>query len=113
MSNMVLKERRVLAYVGLGMLTLVLAGCETSRTNKQHAEWQMISDVNTTGRPKPSPSVESKTGTEARAEAKGQPPVPGSPTAAGEDGNQPLDDMDARPSPATERGEAAPPRVER
>jgi hypothetical protein len=90
-----------------GLLVLAIAGCETGRTNKVHAEWQKVSDVSTTGKPKPSPAIEMK------AEVRhGQPPVPGSPTAAGEDGNQPLDDMDARPSPATERGEAAPPRTE-
>ncbi len=99
--------RRLASYGAIAFALLATAGCETGRTNKVHAEWQKVSDVNTTGRPKPSPGIEMKA--EAR---RGQPPVPGSPTAAGEDGNQPMDDMDARPSPATERGEAAPPRVE-
>jgi hypothetical protein len=106
--------QRILGPLALGCAVLSLAGCETGRTNKVHAEWQKISDVSTTGKPKPSPAIEIKAEKgELKAEARrGQPPVPGSPTAAGEDGNQPFDDMDARPSPATERGEAAPPRVE-
>ena len=106
------RQKRWVTYFGLGLLTLGLAGCETGRTNKVHAQWQLVSDVNTTGKPKPSPSIEKKPAAEVQVGSKGQPPVPGSPTAAGEDGNQPLDDMDARTSPATERGEAAPPRPE-
>ena len=105
--------KRLAAYFGLGLLALAVTGCETGRTDKAHAHWQMVADVNTTTKPKPSPGSEDKQGAQATAEVKGQPPVPGSPTAAGEDGNQPADDKDARPSPATERGEAAPPRVER
>jgi hypothetical protein len=40
----------------------------------------------------------------------GNPPVPGSPTAAGPDGLQPSDDGDARKSPGADEGRATAPR---
>ncbi len=79
---------------------LLLGGCETGRTNKAHAEWQHLSDDTTTGKPESS---------QALGPGEHQPPVPGSPTAAGPDGNQPMDDMQARPRHGNEAGEAAAP----
>jgi hypothetical protein len=77
---------------------LLITGCETGRTNKAHAEWQEVSDVNTTGKPDLSKA----------APATGQPPVPGSPTAAGPDGLQPMDDSQARVGPGAEEGRPIP-----
>lgn len=85
----------LLAAAGL----LLITGCETGRTNKDHATWQTVSDETTTDKPQLAKA----------AEATGQPPVPGSPTAAGPDGLQPLDDSEARPSPGAEEGRATPP----
>ena len=82
------------------LLACVLAGCETGRTSKAHAGWQHISDDTTTGKPE---------STQALTPGDHQPPVPGSPTAAGADGNQPLDDMQARSRHDNEHGEAAAP----
>jgi hypothetical protein len=78
---------------------LLITGCETGRTNKDHAIWQAISDETTTGKPemaKATPAI-------------GQPPVPGSPTAAGADGSQPMNDSEARQSVGAEEGTATPP----
>jgi len=80
--------------------SLVLGGCETGRTNKAHATWQHLSDDTTTSKPE---------NTQALGAGDGQPPVPGSPTAAGPDGNQPMDDMQARGRHGNEYGEPAPP----
>jgi hypothetical protein len=77
----------------------VATGCETGRTNKAHSPALDVSDVTTTGKPD-SAYV---------ANGEGIPPVPGSPTAAGEDGKQPLDSRWARSSPGAEHGMAAPP----
>ncbi len=79
---------------------LVLGGCETGRTNKAHAPWQHLSDDTTTSKPE---------NTQALSAGDGQPPVPGSPTAAGPDGNQPMDDMQARGRHGNEYGEPAAP----
>ncbi len=79
---------------------LFVSGCETGRTNKAHAQWQHLSDDTTTSKP------ESK---QALGPGDHQPPVPGSPTAAGADGNQPADDMQARSRHGNEYGEAAAP----
>jgi hypothetical protein len=88
---------------GLVLATAVIAtlvtGCETGRGNKRHAHADHMSDVSTTGHPDPA----------LAANPEGQPPVPGSPTAAGTDGKQPYNDADARPSPGEEGGHAAPP----
>lgn len=78
---------------------LLISGCETGRTNKDHATWQAVSDESTTGKPEMAKA----------AQATGQPPVPGSPTAAGPDGLQPLNDSEARQSPGAEEGRATPP----
>ena len=88
---------------GLVLATAVIAtlvtGCETGRGNKRHTHADHMSDVTTTGHPDPA----------LAANAEGQPPVPGSPTAAGTDGKQPYNDADARPSPGEEGGHATPP----
>ncbi len=99
------KSTRAVAAVGiLSALSLgaalLLGGCETGRTNKTHAPWQHVSDVTTTNKP---------ASTQALGPGHHQPPVPGSPTAAGEDGNQPPDDLEARSRIGNERGEAAAP----
>ena len=80
---------------------LLITGCETTRTNKVHASWQMLSDESTTGKPDLSKA----------APATGLPPVPGSPTAAGSDGLQPMNDNEARRSPGAEEGRPTPPWV--
>ncbi len=91
---------RVALVCAFGVLTVT--GCETGRTNKNHATDEQVSNVETTGKPQqgyaPTPAQE------------GQPPVPGSPTAAGPDGRQPLNDNEARPSPGAEKGIASAPR---
>jgi hypothetical protein len=73
---------------------LVLTGCETTRVNKRHAAFESVSDVTTT--PHPDPHFASV--------STGIPPVPASPTAAGSDGMQPLNDSEARRSPGSEKG---------
>jgi len=82
---------------------LLVTGCETGRTNKVHSSWQEVSDVNTTGKPDAAKA----------AQATGQPPVPGSPTAGGPDGLQPMNDEEARQSVGTEEGSSTPPRVQK
>jgi hypothetical protein len=77
---------------------LLVAGCETGRTNKQHAHYA-ISDDSTTG----------KQDAAFTAGKGGQPPVPGSPTAAGWDGKQPYGDQMARAGSGAEEGIAPPP----
>lgn len=74
-------------------------GCETGRTNKQHSAALLISDETTTGKQDPN----------YVASGKGIPPVPGSPTAAGDDGKQPYNSGWARSSPGSEHGAATPP----
>lgn len=88
----------IVAFCALGLL--VLGGCETGRTNKAHARAEATSDLTTTGKPQPGPA----------AQATGQPLVPGSPTAAGPDGKQPLNDSEARKSPGAEDVMASAPR---
>jgi hypothetical protein len=88
---------------GLVLATAVVAtlatGCETGRENKNHSDVDHITDITTTNEPDP----------ELAANPEGQPPVPGSPTAAGPDGRQPYLDGDARPSPGVEGGFASAP----
>lgn len=84
----------ILAAVLFGLATLTLTGCETGRVNKQHAHFEVMSDVTTT--PHPNPQFASVV-TEI-------PPVPGSPTAAGPDGLQPSLDSAARKDPGAEKG---------
>jgi hypothetical protein len=81
----------VLSFVLVG---LVVTGCETGRVNKRHAHFEAVSDIATT--PHPNPKYASV--------STGIPPVPGSPTAAGPDGTQPLNDNEARSSPGSENG---------
>lgn len=88
---------------GLALATLVVAtltmGCETGRTNKMHAVSDHINDVTTTGKPDPT----------LAANPEGQPPVPDSPTAAGDNGKQPFSDANGRPTLGVEKGRAAAP----
>ena len=93
---MQLSISRAVLVVASGLL--FITGCETGRTNKDHATWQAVSDETTTGKPEM-----------ASAAVTGQPPVPGSPTAAGADGLQPLNDSEARQSPGAEEGRPTPP----
>jgi hypothetical protein len=81
---------------------LFTSGCETGRTNKQHAHYA-ISDESTTG--KQDAALEGTRG--------GQPPVPGSPTAAGADGKQPYDDSAARAGEGAEEGMSPPPAAQK
>ncbi len=60
------------------------------------------SDITTTGKQNPN----------IVGSGEGQPPVPGSPTAAGADGKQPYDDAMARSGPGAEHGSATPPSVQ-
>jgi hypothetical protein len=78
---------------------VLMAGCETGRTHKQHHPLSAISDETTTG----------KQDAAFPSDPAGQPPVPGSPTAAGPDGKQPYDDMQARAGQGAEEGMAPPP----
>jgi len=78
---------------------LLIAGCETSRTNKRHSDAMTVSDETTTGKQDPA----------FAANPEGQPPVPGSPTAGGADGKQPYDDSLARAGEGAEEGIAPPP----
>jgi hypothetical protein len=87
------------AALAAGAALLLVAGCETGRTNKQHNEAMVLSDVSTTGKQDPA----------FTADGKGQPPVPGSPTAAGRNGKQPYDDTQARAGSGAEEGVAPPP----
>lgn len=82
---------------------LLVTGCETGRVNKDHASWQYLSDETTTGKPDLAKAVP----------ATGQPPVPGSPTAAGADGLQPMNDDEARQSVGAEEGKPTPPREQK
>jgi hypothetical protein len=82
---------------------LLVTGCETGRTIKAHSSWLMLSDESTTGKPDLAKA----------APATGQPPVPGSPTAAGADGLQPMNDSEARQSVGAEEGRPTPPWVQK
>jgi hypothetical protein len=90
-------------YLTVGVIcaaSFALAGCETTRVNKLHAPADMISDVTTV----PHPDAQ------YASIATGNPPVPDSPTAAGPDGLQPVNDSAARKSPGAEEGKETPPR---
>lgn len=88
---------------GLALAAVVVAtlvtGCETGRYNKQHPHFNHASDVTTTGHPNPA----------LAANPEGQPPVPDSPTAAGENGKQPFNDNEARSANGVETGRASSP----
>lgn len=88
---------------GLALASLVVAtltlGCETGRTNKRHAEADHINDITTTGQQDPT----------LAANPEGEPPVPDSPTAAGDNGKQPYTDAAARPTTGVEHGHPAAP----
>lgn len=91
---------RVSGFVLAGAVAgLLVSGCETGRTYKLHTDAAHVSDETTTSKPDPN----------YVGNGEGQPPVPGSPTAAGVDGKQPFDSAYARPSPGAEHGIATPP----
>ncbi len=84
----------------LALGVLALSGCETGRVNKLHARVDAVSDPTTVPNPNPQyASVDT-----------GNPPVPGSPTAAGPGGLQPLNDNEARRSPGTDEAVEIAPR---
>ncbi|HTV13419.1 MAG TPA: hypothetical protein VME68_01815 [Acidobacteriaceae bacterium] len=97
-----MRSVKVVLTVGAvcAVASLALTGCETGRVNKLHAPADTISDVATT----PHPDAQ------YASVSTGNPPVPDSPTAAGPDGLQPLNDSAARKSPGAEEGKATPPR---
>jgi hypothetical protein len=76
------------------LCVFALAGCETGRANKLHSPLDVVADVTTT----PHPDLK------FASISTGIPPVPGSPTAAGPDGTQPLKDSEARVDPGAEKG---------
>lgn len=79
----------------IGILGLVvLCGCETGRTNKLHSPFESVSDISTV--PHPNQQFASIAGS--------VPPVPGSPTGAGPDGLQPINDNQASHDPGSEKG---------
>jgi hypothetical protein len=84
----------ILAAALLALTTLALAGCETGRGNKMHSQFESVSDISTTPHPQ----------AKFASVSAGIPPVPGSPTAAGDDGTQPLHDSQARKDPGAEKG---------
>lgn len=88
--------------VACAAASLALTGCETSRVNKLHSAADTVSDVTTVPHPD----------TQYASVSTGNPPVPGSPTAAGPDGLQPMNDSAARKSPGAEEGKPTPPRAQ-
>lgn len=97
--------RSVVAVVSAGLFCVAacaLSGCETGRGNKLHASFESVSDLTTT--PHPHEEYASVVAT--------QPPVPDSPTAAGPDGRQPLQDNQARVNPSAEKGTPTFPRAQ-
>ncbi|HEY0786314.1 MAG TPA: hypothetical protein VGD62_10615 [Acidobacteriaceae bacterium] len=99
-GSMPVSMRGRLTVLSLTAAAMLATGCETGRTNKAHAEWQHVSDETTTSKP---------ASHQALGAGDHQPPVPGSPTAAGPDGNQPPDDMQARSRHDSEHGQAPAP----
>lgn len=91
-----MRRRTALAMAGLflGLGAWAVTGCETGRVNKLHAGFETTSDLTTV--PNPNPQYASVD--------KGNPPVPGSPTAAGPNGMQPENDNQARVSPGSDDG---------
>jgi hypothetical protein len=87
------------AMLAVAMVALTATGCETSRVSKRHSLAARVSDVTTTGKQDPN----------FVASGDGQPPVPGSPTAAGANGKQPYSDANARAGAGAEEGMATPP----
>jgi hypothetical protein len=96
-------QAAMLAAGLVGVLGLVaLTGCETTRENKLHAGFESVSDVTTVPGPRP----------EYASVVTDIPPVPGSPTAAGPGGMQPVDDSGARKDPGAEKGIPMAPRMQ-
>ncbi|HTW45514.1 MAG TPA: hypothetical protein VMD58_08210 [Acidobacteriaceae bacterium] len=81
------------------VVATLATGCETGRVNKRHSPLIHVDDVSTTSHPS----------TTLISNGEGQPPVPGSPTAAGPNGKQPWNDSEARESLGVEGGIAAAP----
>ena len=95
--------RSVVAVVSAGVFCVAacaLSGCETGRVNKVHAPFESASDVTTVPHPHE----------EYASLSNGIPPVPGSPTAAGDDGRQPFNDNQAHVDPSNEKGTPMAPR---
>jgi hypothetical protein len=92
---------KVLLSAGV-LCALALAGCETGRSNKLHSRFDTVSDVTTV----PHPDLQ------FASLSTGNPPVPGSPTAAGPDGLQPQNDNRARLSPGSDDGSETWPRMQ-
>ncbi len=87
----------MVAVVSAGVFCVAacaLSGCETGRGNKVHAPFESASDVTTIPHPQE----------QYASLSNGIPPVPGSPTAAGDDGRQPFNDSQARVDPSSEKG---------
>lgn len=95
--------RSGVVYLLFATAVISATGCETGRTNKVHSPAIYTSDLTTTSHPQP----------QYASVATGQPPVPGSPTAAGPDGRQPMNDYEARKSPGVEEGLPTPPREQK
>jgi hypothetical protein len=97
-----MKSAKALLTAGLfcALSATALIGCETGRVNKLHSRFEQISDVSTVPHQNP----------QFATNAKGIPPVPGSPTASSPEGMQPSNDNEARTVPATEKGKPTPPR---
>lgn len=92
--------RAAKVFLAAGVLSLLLAGCETGRVNKLRAPVDWGADIATV----PHPDAQ------YASVSTGNPPVPGSPTAAGADGLQPTNDDEARKSPGADEGRATAPR---
>ncbi|MGA7521763.1 MAG: hypothetical protein WBW84_04740 [Acidobacteriaceae bacterium] len=97
--------RSVVAIVSAGVFCVAacaLNGCETGRVNKLHAGFEAVSDVSTTPHPE----------AQYASISTGIPPVPASPTGAGPNGQQPINDNQARSSPGNEDGTPMAPRAQ-
>ena len=92
--------RAAKVFLSAAVLSLLVAGCETGRVNKLRAPVDWGADIATV--PHQDPQYASL--------STGNPPVPGSPTAAGADGMQPTNDDEARKSPGADEGRAMAPR---
>lgn len=99
-----MRIRPLLVAAGLvsALGVVALTGCETTRVNKLHAGFESVSDVTTV--PGPNPQYASV--------VTDIPPVPGSPTGAGPDGMQPVNDNQARKDPGAEKGIPMAPRMQ-
>ena len=95
-----MRAATVVLSAGVLCAALAVCGCETGRVNKLHSGFESVADVSTAPHPE-----------QQYASVKtGNPPVPGSPTAAGPDGRQPVNDSQARTSTGAEHGVPMAPR---